>query len=74
MNYRPKNCFSISYVSRKVILPGALLMRCWRLFSEWGRQGVAFCFGCKCGHYLICEHLNPFATQITQDAKPKIID
>ena len=51
-----------------------LLTLCWRSFSEWGRECVTFSFAYKCSLYLIYKHLHPIATQITQDARPKIID
>jgi hypothetical protein len=37
-------------------------------------ERVAFSFSFECGHYHINERLYPIATQITQDARPKIID
>jgi len=43
-------------------------------FLCWGREHVAFVFASKGGQYLICGGLQPIATQITQDARPKIID
>jgi len=39
-----------------------------------GREGVAFSFANKDGLYLICECLQPIATQINDEARPKIID
>ena len=51
-----------------------LLMLHWRSFSEWGRKNVTFFFAYKGSLYLIYERLHPIATQITHDARPKIID
>jgi len=51
-----------------------LLTHCWHSFSQWGRQCVTVSFAYKCSLYLIYEGLHPIATQITQDARPKIID
>ena len=46
----------------------------WGSFSECGRECVTFSSAYKCSLYLIYEHLHPIATQITQDARLKIID
>jgi len=35
---------------------------------------VALCFAYKAGQYLSYDYLQPMGTQITQDARPKIID
>jgi len=51
-----------------------LLMLCWRSFSEWGREHVAFSIAYKGGQYLIYEWLQPVANKITQHAGPKTID
>jgi hypothetical protein len=50
------------------------LTLCWRSFSEWGRECVTFSFAYNCSLYLIYEHLHPIAAQMTQGARPKIID
>ena len=47
---------------------------CWRSLSEWGRECVAPTFAYAAIQYLIYEWLQPIATQITHDARPKIID
>jgi hypothetical protein len=46
----------------------------WRSFSEWGRECVTSSFAYKDRLYRIYECLHPIATQITRDARPKIID
>jgi len=46
----------------------------WRSFSQWGWEHVAFSFAYKGDQYLLYECLQPIATQIAQDARPKIID
>jgi len=51
-----------------------LVMLRWRSFSECGRERVAFSFGFKWGLYHIYESPYPLATQITQDARRRIID
>jgi len=51
-----------------------LLTLHWCSFSECGRERVAFSFGFICGLYHIYECLYPISTQITQDARPKIVD
>jgi len=43
-------------------------------FAECGRERDTFSFAYKGGPYLIDECLQPIATQITQDARPKIVD
>jgi len=51
-----------------------LLMLCWRSSSEWGKECVTFSFTFKGSLYLIYDRLHPIASQITQDARRKIID
>ena len=51
-----------------------LLTACRHLFSELGKEHVAFSFGYKGGQYLIYECLHPIPTQITQDARTNIVD
>jgi len=51
-----------------------LLTLCRRSFSEWGREGVTLSFAHTGNLYLIYDYLQPIATQITQDATPKIVD
>jgi hypothetical protein len=51
-----------------------LLTHHWHTSSEWGRECVTLSFAYKRCLYLICECLHPISTQITQDARPKIID
>jgi hypothetical protein len=51
-----------------------LLMHLSHSFSEWGREFFTLSFAQKCSLYLIYEHLHPIAPQITQEARPKIID
>jgi len=46
----------------------------WHSFSRWGRECVAFSFANKGGQYVFYEYLQPIATQITQDARPEIVD
>jgi len=46
----------------------------WRSFSEWGRECVTFSSAYKGSLYLIYERLHVIAAQITQGARPKIID
>ena len=50
------------------------LMLCWRSFSEWGREHVAHSFAYKASQYLSYEWPQQIAMQITQDARPKILD
>jgi hypothetical protein len=49
----------------------------WRLrsrwFSWWGMEHAALCLAYKGGQYSIYESLQPFTTQNTKDAKPKIV-
>jgi len=51
-----------------------LLTLSWRSFSEWGGEHVAFSFANKGVLDLIHECLQPIATQITQNSRPKFID
>ena len=46
----------------------------WHSFSRWGKECVAFSFAIEGGQYLSYDYLQPIATQITQDARPKIVD
>ena len=46
----------------------------WRSYSEWGRERVAPTFAYRASQYHICEWLQTIATQITNDARPKIVD
>jgi len=46
----------------------------WRSFSWWGRERVASSSAYKGRQYLSNDFLQPIATQITHDARPKIID
>jgi hypothetical protein len=46
----------------------------WCSFSEWSRVCVTFSFASEGSLYLVYEHLHRIATQITQGARPKIID
>jgi len=51
-----------------------LLMLGWSSMSEWGRQHVARLFAYRANQYCIYESSQPIATQITNDARPKIVD
>jgi len=51
-----------------------LLTLRWRSISEWGRECVASSSAYKAGQYRICEWPQPIATQITNEARPKIDD
>jgi len=46
----------------------------WRSFSEWGRECVTSSLAYRGSRYIIYERLYLIATQITQGARPKIID
>jgi len=46
----------------------------WHSFSELGRERVALSFAWKASQYHIYESPQPIATQITNDARPKIVD
>jgi len=50
------------------------LTLCWRSFSVWGRECVALPFAYKASQYLIYEWSQPIATQITHDARLKMVD
>jgi len=50
-----------------------LLTLCWHSFSEWGRERVTSSLAYNASQYLIYECLQPIATHITQDARPKIV-
>jgi len=43
-------------------------------FLLMGREHVASSFAYNGGQYLSYNYLQPIATQMTQDAKPKIVD
>jgi len=49
-----------------------MLCRC--SFAEWGGEHVAVSFAYNGGLYLVYKCPQPIATQITQDARPKIVD
>jgi len=51
-----------------------LLTHHWGSFSAWGTDCVTSSVVLKCGLCLIYERLYPIATQITQDARPTIIN
>jgi len=51
-----------------------LLTLRWRSISEWGSEHKARTFAYKASQYRICEWSQPFAKQITSDARPKIVD
>jgi len=51
-----------------------LLTLCWRSFSKWGTELVTVCFAYIGGQELICECLQPIATQITQQVRRKVFD
>jgi len=56
-------------------LPDQNSSKCsWRSFSEWGREHVALSCAYKANQYRIYEWRQPIATQITNDARPRIID
>jgi hypothetical protein len=77
MDYRPKNSFSMSYASRKVIFPGEdqnLMTLYWCLLLEWGMEHVAFSFVYKASQYVMYEWPQTIATQNKYDARSKIID
>jgi len=46
----------------------------WRSISEWGRECEVRSFAYKASQYRIYEWSEPFAKQITNDARPKIVD
>jgi len=49
-------------------------MLCWQSFSGCRREHDAISFDFEGSQYLIYEWLQPFATEVTQDAPPKIGD
>jgi len=49
-------------------------MLCWCLSLEWGREHVALSVAYKASQYRIYRWPQPITTQITNDARPKIID
>jgi len=51
-----------------------LLMLICRSFSRWGRDHVASAFAYKGSQFLRYDYLQPMPAQITQDARPKIVD
>jgi hypothetical protein len=46
----------------------------WCSFSDWGRECITFVSVYKGSLYLIYERVHPMSIQITQDARPIIID
>ena len=46
----------------------------WRSFPRWGRERVASSFAYRGGEFLTYDNLQPLATQIDHDARPKIVD
>ena len=50
------------------------LMLRWHTYSEWGRECVALSVAWKASQYHIYEWPQPIATQISNDARPNIID
>jgi len=46
----------------------------WPSVSGWGRERVAIVFASKSSQYLTYGWLKPIASEITHDAKPKIVD
>jgi len=51
-----------------------LLLLHWCSFSGWGRERVTSVFAVKGGQYHIYGCLQPITSEITQDARPKVID
>jgi len=51
-----------------------LLTLHWLSFSRWGRYHVGSSFAFQGGQYLSYDYPQPIATQIIQDARPKIVD
>jgi len=49
-------------------------MLCRRSFSAWGGEHDAIIFDLEGSQYLVYKWLQPFATEVTQDAQPKIVD
>jgi len=50
------------------------LMLHWRSFSGWGSEHDNIIFGLEGSQYLVYEWLQPFATEITQNAQPTTVD
>ena len=46
----------------------------WRLISKWGRECEAHSFAYRASQYRIYERTQPIPKQITNDARPKIVD
>jgi len=46
----------------------------WQSYSEWVRERLALSFAYKASQYHISELPQPIAMQITNDARPKIVD
>jgi len=46
----------------------------WGSFSGWGREHDAIIFELDGSQYLVYKWLQPSATEVTQDAQPKIFD
>jgi len=46
----------------------------WRSISEFGTEHEACCFADKASQYRIYQLSQPFAKQITNDARPKFVD
>ena len=46
----------------------------WRSFSGRGREHDGMIYNLKGRQYLVYEWLQPFATEVTQNAQPKIVD
>jgi len=51
-----------------------LLTLRWCSYSEWGREPVALSSAWKASQYHIYEWRQPITTQITNDARPKLVD
>jgi len=50
------------------------LTLCWRSISEWGREHEARSLAYKTSQYRMDEWSQPIDKQITNDARPKIVD
>jgi len=46
----------------------------WRSFSGWGRDCDAIIFDLEGSQYLVYKWQQPFATEVTQNEQPKIVD
>jgi len=73
-----KSLFIDAYGIAPLILPKmqdqkSLMLR-WCSFSRCSREYAAIALAYKGGQYSINDNLQPFTTQITKDAKPKIVD